>query len=144
MGPGRWHRGQRPGHRPATDAAFRPGGVDEDHLQHAGDADEVDQVGFGDGAAEGLELLADLQVLPVEAQGHAISKARQVAARQRQPLREGICGRCLQCDGGAVTRHIELGVKARGGADKKDVVSKAFVELLKILETMQCKVELLV
>jgi hypothetical protein len=43
-----------------------------------------------------------------------------------------------------LARHIELGVKARGGADKKDMVSQAFVELLKILETMQCKVELLV
>jgi len=43
-----------------------------------------------------------------------------------------------------MARHIELGVKARGGADKKEVVSQAFVELLKILETMQCKVELLV
>ncbi|MFN7507513.1 MAG: competence/damage-inducible protein A, partial [Limnobacter sp.] len=42
-----------------------------------------------------------------------------------------------------LARHIELGVKARGAADKKELVSQAFVDLLKILETMQCKFELL-
>lgn len=43
-----------------------------------------------------------------------------------------------------MARHIELGVKARGGIEKKEVVATAFNELLNILETMQCKVELIV
>lgn len=42
-----------------------------------------------------------------------------------------------------LARHIELGVKARGGVDKKDVVLLAFTELLKILEGMQCKFDLI-
>lgn len=42
-----------------------------------------------------------------------------------------------------LARHIELGVKARGGIDKKEVVSQAFTELVGILETMQCKLELI-
>ena len=42
-----------------------------------------------------------------------------------------------------LARHIELGVKARGSLDKKEVVSKAFGDLLKILEAMQCKIELI-
>ncbi len=42
-----------------------------------------------------------------------------------------------------LARHIELGVKARGGVDKMDVVSQAFAELLKILESMQCKFDLI-
>ncbi len=42
-----------------------------------------------------------------------------------------------------LARHIELGVKARGGVEEKEAVSKAFSELLKILETMQCNIELI-
>ena len=42
-----------------------------------------------------------------------------------------------------LARHIELGVKARGGVNEKETVSKAFSELLKILEAMQCNIELI-
>lgn len=42
-----------------------------------------------------------------------------------------------------LARHIELGVKARGGLEKKERVATAFVDLLKILESMQCRVELI-
>ena len=42
-----------------------------------------------------------------------------------------------------LARHIELGVKARGGADKKEVVLKAFGDLLAVLASMQCKVDLI-
>lgn len=42
-----------------------------------------------------------------------------------------------------MARHIELGVKARGGRETKEVVTTAFTALLATLETMQCKVELI-
>lgn len=42
-----------------------------------------------------------------------------------------------------MARHIELGVKARGDLGKKEVVSKAFAELLQVLESMRCEFELI-
>ncbi|WP_370262984.1 competence/damage-inducible protein A [Limnobacter sp.] len=42
-----------------------------------------------------------------------------------------------------LARHIELGVKARGGPECKETVSQAFDALVKTLEQMQCPIELL-
>jgi hypothetical protein len=54
-------------HRTSPDGARRAFGIDEDDLQHAGARNEVDQVGLGHRAVEGLEYLTDLEVLPEEA-----------------------------------------------------------------------------
>ncbi|HEX4842334.1 MAG TPA: molybdopterin-binding protein [Limnobacter sp.] len=42
-----------------------------------------------------------------------------------------------------LARHIELGVKARGGVELKETVSQAFDALVKTLESMNCPIELL-
>lgn len=42
-----------------------------------------------------------------------------------------------------MARHIELGVKARGGEDRKQAVLEAFEALLKILQGMGCPFELI-
>lgn len=42
-----------------------------------------------------------------------------------------------------LARHIELGVKSRGGVEKNEIVSNAFSELVNTLESMQCKIQLI-
>jgi hypothetical protein len=45
-------------------------GVGEQHLDHAGAVDKIGDVGLGHGAADGLELSPDRQVLEIEAKPH--------------------------------------------------------------------------
>ena len=59
-----------PGHRGTFVAC-----IDEDRLQHAGDRDEIDQVGFAHGTPEGAKLLTNRDLLP----DHALSEPRQVS-----------------------------------------------------------------
>jgi hypothetical protein len=77
--------GERGGHRPARDRGVLVVRVDEDRLEHPGRRDEVDEVGLGDGAAEGLEALADAQVLPVV----AVAERRQCLFRHAAISRKG-------------------------------------------------------
>ncbi|MDT4871688.1 hypothetical protein FQZ97_1068300 [compost metagenome] len=44
--------------------------VGEEHLEHAGDRDEVDHVGLGHCTAHGFEAAPDWEVFPVNAKAH--------------------------------------------------------------------------
>jgi hypothetical protein len=62
----RYRKGGR--HDATLDAALvRERLVNEDHLQHACRVDEADEIALGDGAVEGAELEADLEVIPIVA-----------------------------------------------------------------------------
>ena len=79
--------GQRRRHEAALDRALLGAErvVGEDHLDHAGDADEHHQVGLGHGAVERAEFLPGRKLLPGEAQAQRLHLPRHHATFSLPP-----------------------------------------------------------